>query len=76
MDRVAQEGGLSMFVMTIKYDDEQNQVSVDGPINNRLLAYGMLEMARDVIKDYTEKRRRDKIEIAASLSDLTKKERF
>jgi hypothetical protein len=29
-----------------------NQVQVQGPIDNKVLCYGMLEMARDAIKDY------------------------
>lgn len=33
----------------------QGQVMVNGPIENKLLCYGLLECARDAIKDYADK---------------------
>lgn len=37
------------LLITLKRD---GKVEVTGPIQNKLVAYGMLEMARDAIKDY------------------------
>lgn len=34
---------------------EQGEVSVTGPIANRMLCYSMLEMARDVVRDLAPK---------------------
>jgi hypothetical protein len=35
--------------------NEQGQVNVSGPINQKMLCYGLLECARDAIKDFTDK---------------------
>jgi hypothetical protein len=34
--------------------NEQNQITVNGPINNKMLCYGMLDCARDAIKDFAD----------------------
>lgn len=39
----------------IVYEPRTGAVSVTGPIQNKTLCYGMLEMAKDVIKDFSEK---------------------
>jgi len=38
-------------ILTIEFD-ENSAVKVSGPIDNKILCYGMLEMARDAIKDF------------------------
>jgi hypothetical protein len=35
--------------------NEQGQITVNGPIGQKMLCYGMLDCARDAIKDYTDK---------------------
>lgn len=40
--------------ITIRVDDNGN-VNVSGPISNKLMCYGMLELARDAIKNFAEK---------------------
>ena len=37
--------------MTITIDDTGN-INVNGPIDNKMVSYGMLEAARDAIYDY------------------------
>jgi hypothetical protein len=34
--------------------NEQQQISVTGPINQKMLCYGMLDCARDAIKEFTD----------------------
>ena len=34
--------------------NEQGQVNVSGPINQKMLCYGLLDCARDAIKDFTD----------------------
>ena len=41
-----------IVTMTIYFDTETDAVQVDGPINNRLLAYGMLQLAFEAIMKY------------------------
>ena len=43
-----------MVEMIIKYDP-QTGVQVHGPINDKILAYGLLEAARDAINEYQAK---------------------
>lgn len=38
--------------MVISYDQMTGAIRVDGPINNGLLAYGMLELARQAIQQH------------------------
>ncbi len=35
--------------LVISFDQATGQVSVSGPIDNKLLSYGLLEVARDTI---------------------------
>lgn len=39
-----------MVQLVISYDGKN--VNVNGPINDKMLSYSLLEMARDLIKDY------------------------
>jgi hypothetical protein len=34
--------------------DDVGQVQVNGPIDNRILCYGLLEVAHDSVKDYND----------------------
>lgn len=37
----------------------EGRVTVTGPINDRLLCYGMLEMAKEIIKDFKDAKKID-----------------
>lgn len=41
-------------VLTITFDPDANSIKVDGPINNKMVAYGMLEQAKDAIRKLHE----------------------
>jgi len=43
-----------MYELTIYYDEEKDVLKVDGPIRHPILCYGMMERARDVIKDLVD----------------------
>jgi hypothetical protein len=43
-----------MMQLVITFHEENGQVDVSGPIGNKMLSYGMLEMARDAIKKFSE----------------------
>jgi len=45
-----------MFTLTIDYDEAKDILKVEGPIKNAILCYGMLERARDIIKDTMDQR--------------------
>lgn len=38
--------------LTITLDAATGQVQVAGPIDNKMICYGLLEMAKDAIRDY------------------------
>lgn len=40
--------------LVIKVDDDTGQASVTGPIDNLLVAYGLLEIGRDVIQKHNQ----------------------
>lgn len=44
--------------MVITYDSELSTVSVGGPLNNKVLAYGMLGAAQDAVREYKGEDRR------------------
>jgi len=46
------EGKETKITITI---NERGNVSVNGPLDNKLLCYGLLEIARDAVKDYKPK---------------------
>lgn len=41
--------------LTIILDTDSGQTAVSGPIDNQVLAYGMLEVARDAIMERKQK---------------------
>lgn len=41
--------------LTITLDPQTNQINVAGPIDQKTLCYGMLESAKDAIRDYCAK---------------------
>lgn len=43
---------MTEVTLTITLNLQNGQVGVSGPIDNRTMAYGMLEAARDAIYDY------------------------
>ena len=43
-----------VILMVIAYDTKAGQVQVQGPIGDKIRAYGMLELARDCIYDYNK----------------------
>lgn len=45
--------------LTITFNPATNQCEVTGPLMNRFLCYGMLEMARDVIVDWNKHKQRE-----------------
>jgi hypothetical protein len=44
-----------MIQLTITYDPQSNQIGVEGPIGEKTLCYGMLESAKDAIRDHAAK---------------------
>lgn len=40
------------LVITLTTENGKQSVNASGPLADRLLCYGMLEMARDAIRDY------------------------
>lgn len=45
-----------MIQLLITMDPSDGKVSVTGPIDQPVLAYGLLELARDAIKDHNARR--------------------
>lgn len=43
------------MVLVISLNLETNNISIQGPINDKVLAYGMLEFARDAIFEHHKK---------------------
>lgn len=48
--------GFLMTKLTITLN-ANNSISVDGPLDNIVLCYGMLERAKDAIKDFTDNKK-------------------
>lgn len=44
---------MAQLQIVIALDQVTGQCSVSGPIDNVFLAYGLLEMAKDVIRNYS-----------------------
>lgn len=40
-----------MIQLTITLDEKTGQLQVSGPIENRMLCYGMMDLAKDVIRE-------------------------
>lgn len=38
-----------MVEMRIEYDEQTGAVTLNGPLDNRLLCYGLLEMAKEIV---------------------------
>lgn len=38
-----------MIEMRIEYDEQTGAVTLNGPLDNRLLCYGLLEMAKEIV---------------------------
>lgn len=47
-----------MPVQLVVTMNENGEIGVNGPIQNQLLCYGLLEMAKVAIQDHAEKNRR------------------
>lgn len=47
--------------------NDQGQVAVNGPIQDRVLCYGLLEVAKDSICDYTKQQNQPRIQPATGL---------
>ena len=43
-----------MQTLTITFDETTGKLGLDGPIQNKLLAYGMLELAKDALRAFNE----------------------
>jgi hypothetical protein len=41
--------------IVISLDQVTNKISVNGPIQNKILCYGLLEAAKDAVRDYIQK---------------------
>lgn len=62
-----------MITMTIQFDPTTGAVKVDGPIDNKMLAYAILEIARDCVKDHNAARAKSPIvPVAAPVLQLTR----
>lgn len=44
-----------MLTLTITFDPQSRQINVSGPINDKTLCYGLLESAKDAIRDHCAK---------------------
>ena len=42
------------IVLTITWDGPGNPVSVNGPIQDKMLCYAMLELAKDAIREFAD----------------------
>jgi hypothetical protein len=47
--------------LTITLNQQNGQVSVNGPIDNKILSYAMLESARDAIYEYNRQKQESRI---------------
>ncbi len=45
-----------VILLVIAFDTKGGQVQVQGPIDNKHMSYGMLELARDCIQQYNAER--------------------
>lgn len=41
--------------LVIRYNPQTSQITVNGPIDNKLLSFGLLELAKEVITAYNQK---------------------
>lgn len=54
-NEIKQEEQQPLIQMVITFNPNTGAVQVTGPIQNRTLAYGMLEMAKEAVYDFKEK---------------------
>jgi len=43
--------------------DENGKPNLEGPIDNKVLCYGLLELAKDVLNEYHRNKQKNRIEI-------------
>lgn len=43
-----------MQTLTITFDETTGKLGLEGPIQNKILAYGLLELAKDGIRQFSE----------------------
>jgi hypothetical protein len=61
-----------MIELTIQMDPSGN-VSINGPIDNTILCYGLLEVARDLLKNHRDKKQQMTASIVApTTSDIVR----
>lgn len=46
--------GENVIRLVIELDPASGNINVNGPIDNKMLSYGMLECARDAIRDHIQ----------------------
>ena len=56
--------------LTITFDTDTGSINVTGPIENKMLSYGLLESARDAILDFNVKKTADQRIVPAHFSLL------
>ncbi len=56
---------MAAITLTIVYDGKTTNVS--GPLDNQLLCYGLLAMARDIIADYKADKADQRIQTVGAL---------
>lgn len=61
-----------MLTLTITYDPQTAQIGVSGPINDKTLCYGMLESAKDAIRDHCAKQASGIIQAGPALAATMK----
>ena len=52
---------VAQFIITLT---DAGQITVEGPIEQRMLAFGMLEVAKDVIRELAQKSAENKVQLA------------
>jgi hypothetical protein len=61
------------LTMTITFDQATGQIGVNGPIQNEMISFYMLEKAKDAVKAFTAQQRQDnRITPATFLPQLVK----
>jgi hypothetical protein len=56
-----------MVELTVTIDD-LGKPSIRGPIENKLLSYGLLEVARELIHDHHEQKLKLRVQLAAPMT--------
>ena len=51
------------IVLTITLDTDANQTQVAGPIENKMLVYGMLAEAQDAVRDFHRQKSEQRVQI-------------